>query len=190
MYPNTVRTAGERGDEAMGRPPCYPTHNWGNIYYVYLMATRLFENESLEEQLIAEAEWFTWHAPFDVDAGGPDRNVELHYTTAILNIAFELTGDLSYAAYADHLLNNKFLDIVEQYRSGEMMGFQDLSLNFTIPHLENVVAKAMDQDPERFEEVKQEWQETRPGPSEEYEEWSRPDQASERSIGQLSTNPP
>jgi len=139
---------------------------------------------------IAEAEWFTWHAPFDVDAGGPDRNVELHYTTAILNIAFELTGDLSYAAYADHLLNNKFLDIVEQYRSGEMMGFQDLSLNFTIPHLENVVAKAMDQDPERFEEVKQEWQETRPGPSEEYEEWSRPDQASERSIGQLSTNPP
>lgn len=189
MFPTTLRTAGERGDEAVVKPPCYPTRRWGNMYYVYLMASRLFPSQFLEEQIVAEADWFTQHAPLEVDGGGTARNVELHYGTAIINIAYEMTGDPSYAAYANHLLQNKFAEVVEKYRSEEILGFQDLWYNFTIPHLMNVVAKAEDEKPEEFKNAKEEWRQTREGPTEEYQSWSRPDRASDESLGRLSTDP-
>lgn len=189
MLPTTVRTAGERGDEALVTPPCYPTRRWGNMYYVYLMAHRLFPSKFLEQQIIAEADWFALYAPLEADGGGPSRNVELHYGTAMLNIAYQLTGDLTYAAHANHLLEHKFAEVVRKYRAEEMLGFQDLWYNFTIPQLENLVAQAMDEEPERFAEITADWPEKRPGPTEEYQSWSRPGGAPDESLGQLSTEP-
>jgi len=186
MYPNTINTRGERGDEAHVQPPCYPTHRWGNLYYVYEMANRLFPSEALEEQILAEADWFTWEGPLDTEER--DFLGVLHYQAATTAIAYELTTDLRYAAYADHLLTEVFPDMVESYREGAIFDFGHLWVNFTIPHLEWVVAAAEADDPKGLAAAKEEWRDTRPGPPEEFLSWSRPDDASRSSLGRLRTD--
>jgi len=189
MYPNTIRTHGERGDEAVVQPPCYPDRRWGNLYYVYQMANRLFPSDALEEQIIAEADWFTWEGPLDPDAEEDWGFLPvLHYQAATTAVAYDLTGDLSYAAYADHLLTEVFPDMVEAYREHELLEFGQLWVNFTIPHLEWVVAAAESEDPERLAAAKEEWRNTRPGPTGEFLSWSRPDGAPLSSLGRLGTD--
>lgn len=62
-------------------------------------------------------------------------------------------------------------------------------MNFTIPHLEWIVAAAEADDPEGFDAARSEWRETRPGPTEEYLSWSRPDDAPLSNLGRLTTDP-
>ena len=57
-FPNTLATGGEQGDEALVRAPCLPEVAWGNKYYLFEPALRLFPSPALREFVLAEADYW------------------------------------------------------------------------------------------------------------------------------------
>jgi len=176
--PNSVFTRGERGDEAVVQPPCLPEVAWGNKYHVYEPALRLFSSQTLEEFLVSEADYWVWKSPQEM----------LNYQCTTVCLAYDLTGDVSYAAYARHLLDCQFNAFAQGVRDEEHMDFQALWYSGYIPRLVCTVAKAMDADPEGFQAAVDVWWGKRQGmPDREFE--ARPDRGPEIELGRLSTAP-
>ncbi len=85
IFPLSVFTRGERGDEAVIEPASKPLHHGGTIYPLYYEGLRHFDSPLLRETIVAEADYI-------LTLGG-----EGHYTIACA-LAYEITGDPVYAA--------------------------------------------------------------------------------------------
>jgi len=176
--PNFIATRGERGDEAVVHPACLPEVAWGNKYYLYEPALRLMCSRALEEFLVAEADYWVGESPVDM----------LNYQCTTVCFAYDLTGDVKYAAYGKRVMEAQFHNFVERVRAGEQMDFQSLWYSGFIPQLMKTVADAMERDPEGFSAAADAWwEERRQRPDRTPEE--RPDGGPEISLGRLSSAP-
>jgi len=103
-------------------------------------------------------------------------------------LAYDLTGDRTYAVACKHALEKAFLDRVESLRRYENLNFGDIGLGSTVPRLMRVVADALDRDPDAFAEAEAQW-ETKRREIEEKPDPERPDRDPGTSLGVLSTDP-
>ena len=150
-FPNTLATGGEQGDEALVRAPCLPEVAWGNKYYLFEPALRLFPSPALREFVLAEADYWVWRSPRDL----------LNYACSTVCFAYDLTGREEYAAYARNLIDTLFHEFIESMRAGEQMDFAAMRFSGYVPRLMRIVASAMERDPEGFAGAVQRWQERR-----------------------------
>lgn len=177
MYPNSVFTRGERGDEAVVQGPCTPPQSATEKYYLFRMGMELFPSSVLERQITADADYWVWE--------GAEDAASWYVTMACL--AYELTGDLTYAAYCRTRLPH-FLGATGPSLARTHMNFGDVGVGSVIPRLMRVVADAESRDPAALDQAEAAWREKRrnmvapPDPE-------RPDKGPERSLGVLSTDP-
>jgi hypothetical protein len=176
--PNSVFTRGERGDEAVVQPPCLPEVAWGNKYHLYEPALRLFPSRTLRDLIVDEADYWVCKSPKEM----------LNYQCTTICLAYDLTGDVRYAAYARHLLDCQFKAFAQGVRDEEQMDFQALWYSGYIPRLMCTVARATDVAPEGFQAAVDAWWGERQGmPDRAFE--VRPDRGPEIELGRLSTTP-
>ncbi len=141
IFPHSVFTRGDRGDEAVIEPAETPLSHAGIVYPLYYEGLRHFNNRLLRETIIAEADHVI------------TRGSGSHVTTACA-LAYELTGDPIYAAmclkavidYREHALS-----IVEFRNSSIFSGIR----NGYISILKAAAARAVDRDPGSFTEAEQ-----------------------------------
>jgi len=176
--PNSVFTRGQRGDEAVVQLPCLPEVAWGNKYHLWEPAMRLFPSKALQDFLMAEADYWVWKSSKDM----------LNYACTTVCFAYELTGDVSYAAYSKNLIETNFHEFAEGMRKGQHMDFQAIWHSDFIPRLMWVVAHAEAKDPEGFAAAVEVWRDKRTQMPDRKEE-VRPDRGPEISLGRLSTAP-
>ncbi len=176
--PNSISTDGVLGDEALIQPPELPEQSWGNMYHVYELTMRFFPSQTLAEHVVAKADHFMWKLPLDLS----------HYESGIACLAYALTGDACYAAYAKYHIENPFHELIERYRKAGMMDSGLLNVLGSMPRLEKTVHEAAAADPAGFEEDCKAWLEKRlqmpPGQG-----GIRQDKAPFKNIGRLSTDP-
>ena len=177
-FPNTLATGGEQGDEALVRAPCLPEVAWGNKYYLFEPALRLFPSPALREFVLAEADYWAWQSPRDL----------LNYACSTVCCAYDLSGREEYAAYARNLIDTLFHDFVESMRAGEQMDFAAMRFSGYVPRLMRIVASAMERDPEGFAGAVQRWQERRAELPDRPEE-ERLDSGGVTSLGRLDVTP-
>ncbi|MFC1601087.1 hypothetical protein ACFL34_01895 [Candidatus Sumerlaeota bacterium] len=178
MLPNGIFMSGPRGNEAVVTFSHYPELAWGNKYHLYAPALRNFRSKELEEFVIAEADYWVWESPRDL----------LNYACSTVCFAYDLTGDVTYAAYAKDLIDTNFHDFIESMRKEEQLDFAAMRFSGYIPRLMRIVATAMDKDPEGFAAACEAWKReraTRPDRPEE----ERPDSGPRTSLGVLSCEP-
>lgn len=176
--PNSIFTRGERGDEAVVQAPTLPEVAWGNKYHLYEPASRLYPSKSLTDFLIAEADYWVWESPKDM----------FNYQCTTVCFAYDLTGDVCYAAYANRLVTEHFHELAESVRKSERIGFEEEWYSGFIPRLLRIVADAADKDPEGFAAAaKAWWGKRREMP--DREPVVRPDAGPGTSLGRLSTEP-
>ncbi len=175
-FPNRVYTRGEQGDEAFVQPACLPEVAWGNKYQMFEPALRLMPSKPLEDFLVAEADYWVWKSPRDM----------LNYACTTVCFAYDLTGDVSYAAYAQNLMETNLHQFAGRMRSRQRMDFQALWFSQFVPRLMRIVADARAKDPEGFAAAVEQWkQKRRAMPDRPFRQ--RPDRARPVSLGRLST---
>ena len=118
-----------------------------------------------------------------------DCAIQIYDESAVVCLAYDLTGDLNYAAFADYVVNNLFHSYAEAHKAGDVsklnFGFGITLFSGLIPRLMDIVADATDRDAEAFRTAKQEWKkksDERP----ERESCERPS-ALVNDLGRLST---
>ena len=99
-------------DEAVVQPPCLPQVAWGSKYHVYASALRLCPSQTLEDSLVHEADYWVWKSPQDM----------LNYRRTTVCFAYDLTGDVRYTAYAQHLIESNFHVFAQGVRDEEHRG--------------------------------------------------------------------
>jgi hypothetical protein len=176
--PNTIHTRGEWGDEAFVQASTLPEVAWGNKYQLYEPALRLFPSQKLKAFIIAEADYWVWESP----------KTMFNYQCTTVCLAYDLTGDISYAAYANRLVNEHFHKVAEAVERGERIGFEEEWYSGFIPRLLHIVADAVADDPDRFVEAAEDWWEKRRNMPDREEE-PRPDSEPVTSLGRLSAEP-
>ena len=94
LYPNSIFTRGQRGDEAVVQAPCTPPQSATEKYFLFRMGLRFFDSDALRNQITADADY--WLAYPRSGGGG------WYVTMACL--AYEVTGDMKYAAFCKECL--------------------------------------------------------------------------------------
>lgn len=176
--PNKIFTKGEQGDEAVVFPACHPDVAWGNKYYLYEPALRLMNSKTFQEFLVAEADYWVEKSPKDM----------LNYQCTTICFAYNLTGDIKYAAYGKQVLEGQFHKFADKMRAGKIMDFQALWFSGFIPQLMRTVADAMERDPEGFLIASEAWWKKRCQQQDRKPE-ERPDEGPEIHLGKLSRAP-
>lgn len=176
--PNSIFTRSTRGDEAYVQASTLPEVAWGNKYQLYEPAMRLYPSRTLTDFLIAEADYWVWKSPKDM----------LNYQCTTVCFAYDITGDVCYAAYANRLLSEHFHQLAKSVGKGEQIGFQEEWNSGFIPRLMRIVADASAKDPGGFAAATEAWwNERRTMPDRQPE--VRPDAEAAFSLGRLSTGP-
>ena len=184
VFPVTVFTRGDHGDEAWVNPGSRPGNHASIVYPMYAAGLRHCDSELLRRTIIGEADhfvfwgtvhqyftapmvrrqlsplselyrvddrwyWCNWPAP-DTDSSAP--------TVAI---AYEMTGNLLYAAWAKYVLDEWFLDRVERVKNLAPLLFSDVRLGRPMSALMWIVADAEKRDPQGFKKAQAEWRRRR-----------------------------
>ena len=134
IFPESVFTRGDRGDEAVIEPAAQPLAHAGTVYPMYYEGLQHFDSPLLRETILAESD----HV---VARGGGGQIAQ------VCALAYEITGDPIYAAvckkavldYREHALSVVELRSVALF-SGIRNGY--------IAVLKAAAARAMDRDPE------------------------------------------
>ncbi len=152
VYPTSVYTRGPRGDEAYVDPDpalyvgrVRTARHWNT--YAWGLALKLFDSRPLRDNIIAEADTLVWDSP--VPTG-------INYMMPIVCLAYEITGDLIYAAYAKHLVENAAVASLEGLCRHVHLGAYHLAID--VIRLRHIVAAALEKDPEGLAEAEAEWQ--------------------------------
>ncbi len=183
QYAVSVYTRGERGDEAWVDATAEPAGHARDLVNLYRDALRLFPSDTLRRHIIAEADFFTdqfltdnfvtadmarrlltprskvwgvgdgWYWTQWGAAGNADG--------AIVGLAYELTGDLRYAAYASDHLDGSFRRQVARCRRYADWRFTWIGFGTYIPRLMQLVAQAQDRDPAALAAALQGWRDRR-----------------------------
>ena len=188
-YPISIYTRGERGDEAVvdlgpDQPSCkgHPRE----IYPLFEIALRLFDSQALRDHVIAEADSYVWEEYIDrymsiqqaVREQPPGRHAwpvddefcwtntgrvwgTYRYAAGPVCLAYDLTGDVVYAAYAKHLIEHSFRRQMNQMRRLAFFDFSHLWYGSGILRLMGIVADALDKDPEALAKAEADWLERR-----------------------------
>ncbi|MDO9541398.1 MAG: hypothetical protein Q7J98_03635 [Kiritimatiellia bacterium] len=183
-YPVSVYTRGDRGDEAVVEPPNKGATHAREIYYLLEAALRLFPSKTLQEHIIAEANQYVWNEPTDkyVTASTARKRLqpgalfwqvddEFYWTTqwgcaplweaSVVCLAYDLTGDPVYAVYAGEYIEKTFLGLARRCRRLCEFSFTLIYLGSFIPRLAQIVADALDKDPEGFAKADGDWRRKR-----------------------------
>jgi len=175
FLPNTLVTAGRLGNELLVKPPGYPEVAWGNRYLVFEDALRLFDRvPELEKLIMDEADYYTWECPI----------VAIQCPASVC-CAYELTGNLEYAAFARWFIGDLFDAFIKQREEEGAIASGDDRVNAFVPKLMRIVKDATDRDPEAFEKACREWREKRDA-TPPRREMPRPDAASLKSLGLIT----
>ena len=178
LYPNSIFTRGERGDEAVVQPPCTPPQGATDRYYLFLIALRLFDSKKLREQIIADADYWVWR----------NEAPSCGWNETMACLAYELTKDMCYAALCKDAVEHAFPESVAPVQRYERLNFGVISVGSSVPRLMRVAADAMDKEPEALATAEQEWRRKR-REMEKKADPTRPDRGPETSLGTLSTEP-
>ncbi len=178
MCPNSVFTRGDRGDEAVVQPDCAPTQTASGRYYLYETALGSFDSTALRRQIIGEADYCVWNSPDSAGAATP-----------MACLAYELTGEMIYAAYLKHCIEKIFMEIVQSVCHDRTdMSFTNICYGSTIPRYMCIVADAVAKDRQGLQRTYDEWRKkiddkgVTPPPA-------RADKDPGTSLGVLSTEP-
>lgn len=178
-YPVSVYTRGERGDEAWVDASTDPAGHARDVYHLYEAALRLFPSPALRRQVIAEADFFVNEYLTDnfITAGSARRLLTArsrvwkvdgpfywtqwgasgNYGAAIVALAYELTGELRYAAYARDHLFGCFRRQVDRARRYADWRFTWIEFGSYIPRVAWVVARALERDAAGLERAAASW---------------------------------
>lgn len=182
-YPLSVYTRGDRGDEAVVEPDCPPSGHARDMYHVFAIGMRLFPSQALREHILAEADYFVWDYLTDnfVTAEMAQRSLTprsllwevedgFYWTqwgasgnsdAQVACLAYELTGDLVYAAYCRDQLDGTFVRQAKRSRQYADWRFTWLGFGSFVPRLMRTVASALDEDPEGLAQALADWRSRR-----------------------------
>jgi len=153
VFPISVYTRGERGDEAVIEPTEQPLSHVNTVYPMYYEGLRHFDSPLLRETIVAEAD----HV---VARGGPGFAAALGHEM-IAALAYEITKDPIYAAICKKALS-EFPEyartVVELKNNSIFSGIR----NGQIAVLKATVARAMDRDPEGLAKGEERMKEIKP----------------------------
>ena len=182
-FPISVYTGGERGDEAWVEPTEEPAVHAGAMYTIFDDGLRLFDSELLRKTIIAEADHILWNTPthsyftaemarewltnrsklwrvddrwFWSQWGGPSG-----YLGTVVCLAYEITGDPMYVAWAKYHVEVYFPDRAERIRNFCPCLFTSIQYASYIPILTATVAEALKKDPEGVRSAEDEWRRKR-----------------------------
>ncbi|MAE62792.1 MAG: hypothetical protein CMJ18_00850, partial [Phycisphaeraceae bacterium] len=190
-YPSSVYTRGDVGDEAVvdpGGPHQCKVHP-REVYPLFEIGQRLFDSQSIRAHIIAEADSIIWHEMVDryihrdqarrdqlpgtrfwaVDETNDDwywmdaGRVFGTYRSAagLVCLAYDLTGDPVYAAYAKHFVEHAFLRQMTKMRRFAFYDFSHAWYGSGISRLMRIAADAMDRDPDGLAMAESAWLERR-----------------------------
>lgn len=184
VFPISVYTRGERGDEAWVEPTDEPGVHQGGVAQMFRDATRFFPSDLLRETIIAEADHIIRDSPtsshFTADMAKRMLNSrsklwpidDKWYWTqwgsppvrngaGIVNLAYELTGDLAYAAWAKYMVEVWFTDYAQRLRSFCPCLFSSIACGSVIPVLAATAGAAYQKDPEALAGAEKAWKKKR-----------------------------
>lgn len=182
ILPVTVFTRGEMGDEAWVDPGGKPGVHIGAIYPVYYDGYRLFKNELLRKTILAEADQYVYEEPIDHYYTEEMARKKLPKGTALYSIndkwywggdnppwfslptvciAYDITGDPIYAAYAHYILYECFVDRAIRANNMIPMSFTHVCFAQPVLALMRIVHDAIEKDPEAFKQAQVEWRRRR-----------------------------
>lgn len=182
-YPVSVYTRGDRGDEAFVEPECTPLAGARDVYHLFSAALRLFDSQRLREHILAEADYYVWEGltdnfvtaemartmltsrsllwQVDDDFYWTQWGLSGHYNAAVVCLAYDLTGDMTYAAYCKDHLEGVFRRQAKRCRHFADWRFTWLCFGSYIPRLMRTVAEALDRDPEMLCRAEEAWRRKR-----------------------------
>ena len=139
VFPISVFTRGERGDEAVIEPNEEPLSHGGIVYPIFYEGLRHFDSPLLRETILAEAD-------FAIARGSAG-----HVATACA-LAYEMTGELVYAAFCKYCVE-QYKDhartVVELTNNSIFSGIR----NGYISVLKATAIRAMEDNPQGFAEA-------------------------------------
>ena len=155
------------------------------IYPLFEIGQRLFDSQAIRDHIVAEADSIVWHEMVDRyihrDQAQRDHGPGTHFwpvdtdkddwywmdagrvwgtyrsAAGLVCLAYDLTHDPIYAAYAKHFLEHAFM---RQKRKMQHFAFFDFShawYGSGIPRLMRTAATAMDRDPHALAEAEATW---------------------------------
>jgi hypothetical protein len=181
-YPVSLYTSGVRGDVARIEPSGGPAGHARDVYYLFESARRLFDSPALRRHILAEANARVWKELTDnYVTAGMARNLltersllwpvdgEFYWTQwggglenpAIVCLAYDLTGDLTYAAYAREIVAGNFARQAERVRRFADFRFTWICFGGFIPALMRIVADAQARDEKAFAQAEADWRRRR-----------------------------
>jgi len=140
MFPMSVYTRGERGDEAVVEPTENPVNLSAMVYPIFYEGLRHFDSPLLRKTVLAAAD-----SVLTLGDLGDHR-------ATFLPLAYELTGNPIYAAYCKQLVEeykNYARNTIELKNIAFFSGIR----NGHIAVLKATAARAMDKDPQAFTEA-------------------------------------
>jgi hypothetical protein len=181
-YPVSIYTRGDRGDEAVVEPPGGCNGHARDLYCLFQIAQRLFPSRALREHILAEVNHYVWEDLTDnfltVEMARPrltsrskfwpvdDRFYWTQWgagaeSVRLVCMAYDMTGDPVYAAYAKDKLEGTFLRRAERVRHFGDFRFTWIAFGATISALMRTVADAMKKDPAGCARAELEWRRKR-----------------------------
>ena len=183
-YPSNLFTRGVLGDEAVVGPKAGPLGLARDLYVIWEAALRLFDSRPLREHVLAEADYYVREGLTDHYVTADQARRKLNpgtqvwpvddrfyyfrwggeiprYNMTMVCLAYQLTGDLRYAAYAKDQVEGCFLRRVELWRNFCHFRFANIGQGSIIPRFMKIAADAMDRDPEGFARADREWRQER-----------------------------
>jgi len=136
VFPISVFTRGERGDEAVIEPTDVPLSHGGIVYPIFYEGLRHFDSPLLRETILAEADFCIAR-----DSTG--------HVAAACALAYEMTGDPIYAAFCKRCVEQykeHARTVVELRNNSIFSGIR----NGYIAALKAAAARAADEDPKAF----------------------------------------
>lgn len=179
QYPVNIFTGGERGDEAVIGPLQSIDEGARDLYHLYESVWRTCPGKRFRDLLLAGVDDLVWNKPTDnfYTAGLARRFLTPHsklwpvddtwywtqwschpgFNLPLVCFAYEITGDLTYAAYAKEQLFGTFRRQVERCRRFADWRFTWVYFGSVIPRLMRIVADALNRDPAGLAAAEQAW---------------------------------
>jgi hypothetical protein len=183
-YHSNLFTRGARGNEAVVGPAEGPLGHARDLYVLYQIALRLFDSRTLRDHVVAEADYYVREGLTDHYATAEQARRKLsagtqlwpvddrfywyrwgaevpRYNMTMVCLAYELTKDPVYAAYARDQIQGCFLRRVKLWEREVYHRFANIGQGSIIPRFMAIVADAMDRDPQGLERADRAWRERR-----------------------------
>ena len=181
VFPVTVFTRGKMGDEAWVDPGDKPGAHDGAVYPIYYDGYHLFKSDLLRKTIIAEANQYVFEEPvhqyytLEMAKKMLSRQSELYSVNdkwfwsnwpgppmeSTVCLAYDITGDPIYAAWADYMLHEYFVDRAERARNLAPLLFTYVYFAQPISAMMRIVHDATEKDPEAFKRAQAEWRRRR-----------------------------